>query len=86
MMKQVKLLCHRNTSLDSKSVLLSITGTSPLVLRRGDIDAVAQGELDTTGVVVFLFSPDFVDASPKMAHEFFYVEKRLDHLLLFGQE
>lgn len=30
--------------------------------------------------------PDFVDASPKMAHEFFYVEKRLDHLLLFGQE
>ena len=31
-------------------------------------------------------SPDFVDASPKMAHEFFYVEKRLDHLLLFGQE
>ena len=30
--------------------------------------------------------PDFVDASPKMAHEFFYVEKRLDHLLLIGQE
>ena len=32
------------------------------------------------------YFPDFVDASPKMAHEFFYVEKRLDHLLLFGQE
>ena len=48
-----KIICHRNTSLDSKSVLLSITGTCPLVLRRGDIDAVAQGELDTTGVVVF---------------------------------
>ena len=32
MMKRVKLFCHRNTSLDSKSVLLSITGTSTLVL------------------------------------------------------
>ena len=45
------------------------------------------------GIVGTLFAigrcyllPDFVDASPKMAHEFFYVEKRLDHLLLFGQE
>lgn len=56
MMKQVKSYCHRNTSLDSKSVLLSITSTSTLVLRRGDIDAVAQGELDTTGIVVFLFA------------------------------
>jgi hypothetical protein len=52
-MKQVKLLCHRNTSLDSKSVLLSITGTSPLVLRRSDIEAVTQGKGNATGIVVF---------------------------------
>ena len=51
-MKQVKFYCHRNTSSDSKSVLLRITGTSSLVLRRGDIEAVTQGELDATGIVV----------------------------------
>ena len=33
-------------------VLLGITCTSTLVLRRGNIEAVAQGELDATGVVV----------------------------------
>ena len=53
MMKQVKFYCHRNTSSDSKSVLLRITGTSTLVLRRSDIEAVSQGELDTTRIVVF---------------------------------
>ena len=31
-----------------ESVLLGITGTSTLVLRRSDIEAVAQGELDAT--------------------------------------
>ena len=35
-----------------KSVLLGITGTSTLVLRRSDVEAVTQGELDATGVVV----------------------------------
>ena len=35
-----------------QSVLLRITGTSTLVLRRSDIEAVTQGELDATGVVV----------------------------------
>ena len=52
MMKQVKIYCHRNTSSDSKSVLLSITGTSTLVLRRSDVEAVTQGELDATRIVV----------------------------------
>ena len=50
-----KIICHRNTSLDSKSVLLRISGTSPLVLRRSDIEAIAQGELDATGIVVLHF-------------------------------
>ena len=36
----------------SESVLLSISGTSTLVLRRSDIEAVTQGELDATGVVI----------------------------------
>ena len=52
MMKQVKYYFHRNTSSDSKSVLLRITSTSTLVLRRSDIEAVTQGELDATGIVV----------------------------------
>ena len=52
MMKQVKFYCHRNTSSDSKSVLLRITGTGTLVLRWGDIEAITQGELDATGIVV----------------------------------
>ena len=52
MMKQVKLYCHRNTSSDSKSVLLRISSTSTFVLRRGDVEAVTQGKLDATGVVV----------------------------------
>ena len=38
-----------------QSVLLSITGTSPFILRRGDIESVAQGELDATGIVVLHF-------------------------------
>ena len=52
------LLCfltHRNTSWDSESVLLCITSTSALVLRRGDIESVSQGELDATGIVVLHF-------------------------------
>ena len=52
MMKQVKFYCHRNTSSDSKSVLLRITSTSTLVLRRGDVEAVTQGESNTTGIIV----------------------------------
>ena len=39
-----------------QSVLLCITGTRTLILRRGDIESVAQGELDATGVVVLLFA------------------------------
>ena len=35
-----------------KPVLLRITGTSAFILRWGDIEAVTQGELDATGVVV----------------------------------
>ena len=46
------MYCHRNASSDSKSVLLRITSTSTLVLRRSDIEAVTQGELDATGIVV----------------------------------
>ena len=40
------------TTSDSKSVLLRITGTSTLILRRSDIEAVLQGELDATGIIV----------------------------------
>ena len=43
---------HQRTSSILQSILLSITSTSTLILRRGNIEAVAQGELDTTGVVV----------------------------------
>ena len=35
-----------------QSVLLCITGTSTFILRRGDIESVAQGEGDAAGVVV----------------------------------
>ena len=38
-----------------QSVLLCITGTSTFILRRGDIESVAQGELDATGIVVLHF-------------------------------
>ena len=37
-----------------QSILLGITSSRSLVFRRGDIEAVAQGELDATGIVVFL--------------------------------
>jgi hypothetical protein len=53
MMKQVKLFCHRNTSFVSQSILLRITSTSTLVLRRSDIEAVTQGKGNATGIVVF---------------------------------
>ena len=54
-----------------QSVLLCITGTSTFILRRGDIESVAQGELDATGVVVLHFAKhhpiaikhDMVDAT-----------------------
>ena len=36
----------------SQSILLRITSTSSLVLRRGDIEAITQRKLDATGVVV----------------------------------
>ena len=38
-----------------QSVLLGITGTCTLILRRGNIESVAQGELDATGIVVLHF-------------------------------
>ena len=38
-----------------KSVLFRITCTSAAILRRGDVEAVAQGELDATGIVVLHF-------------------------------
>ena len=38
-----------------QSVLLSITGTSTFILRRGNVESVAQGELDATGIVVLHF-------------------------------
>ena len=38
-----------------QSVLFRITGTSTFILRRGDIESVAQGELDATGIVVLHF-------------------------------
>ena len=38
-----------------QSVLLGITGTRTFILRRGDIESVAQGELDATGIVVLHF-------------------------------
>ena len=38
-----------------QSVLLCITGTCTLILRRGDIESVTQGELDATGIVVLHF-------------------------------
>ena len=38
-----------------QSVLLCITGTSAFILRRGNIESVAQGELDATGIVVLHF-------------------------------
>ena len=37
---------------DSQSALLGIAGAGTLILRRGDIEAVAQGEGDTAGVIV----------------------------------
>ena len=40
----------------SESILLGVTGSGAFVLRRGDIEAVAQGELDAARVVVFLLS------------------------------
>lgn len=46
---------HHNKR-DLQAVLLGITCTSALVLRRGDVETVAQGELDATGVVVLLFA------------------------------
>ena len=71
MMKQVKFYCHRNTSSDSKSVLLRISSTSTFVLGWGDIETIAQGELDATGIVVLHLTVhhpiavkhDMVDAS-----------------------
>ena len=35
-----------------KSILLGVTGAGALVLRRGDVEAITQGELDATGIVV----------------------------------
>jgi len=37
---------------DSQSALLGIAGTGSLILRRGDIEAIAQGEGNATGIVV----------------------------------
>ena len=38
-----------------KSILLGVTGAGALVLRRGDVEAITQGELDATGIVVLHF-------------------------------
>ena len=54
-----------------KSVLFRITCTSAAILRRGDIESVAQGELDATGIIVLHFAKhhpiavkhDMVDAA-----------------------
>ncbi len=35
-----------------QTVLLGVTGTGALVLRRGDVEAVTQGEGNATGIVV----------------------------------
>ena len=40
----------------SESVLLGVAGSGAFVLRWGDIEAVAQGELDAARVVVFHLS------------------------------
>ena len=47
---------HQRTSSILQSILLRITSSSTLILRRGNIEAVTQGELDTTGVVVLHFA------------------------------
>ena len=39
-----------------QSVLLGLTGTCTLILRWGNIESVAQGELDATGIVVLHFT------------------------------
>ena len=70
MMMQVQSK-HQRTSSILQSILLRITSSSTLILRRGNIEAVTQGELDTTGVVVLHFAKhhpiavkqDMVDAS-----------------------
>ena len=37
---------------DSESVLLSITSASTLILRRGDVEAIAQGESNAARIVI----------------------------------
>ena len=72
MMMQVQSK-HQRTSSILQSILLRITSSSTLILRRGNIEAVTQGELDTTGVVVLHFAKhhpiavkqDMVDAAIK---------------------
>ena len=39
-----------------QSVLLGVTGTGALVLRRGDVEAVAQGEGNVACVVILRLS------------------------------
>ena len=51
MMMQVQSK-HQRTSSILQSILLRITSSSTLILRRGNIEAVTQGELDTTGIIV----------------------------------
>ena len=65
------LLPQEHPPFCSQSVLLRITGTSAFILRWGDIEAVTQGELDATRVVVLHLTVhhpiavkhDMVDAS-----------------------
>ncbi len=40
-------------NLNLQTTLFCITSTRTLILRRGDIEAIAQGEGDATGIVVF---------------------------------
>ena len=56
----------------SESVLFGITSTCALILRWGDVEAVAQGELDATGIVV-LFE--------EIVARQFYIKPMLEEIL-----
>ena len=51
-LKQEETLCHRDALCGLHSVFLCVTGACALILRRGYVEAVTQGENDGTRVVV----------------------------------
>lgn len=51
-LKQEEMLCHRDALCGLHSVFLCVTGACTLILRRGYVEAIAQGEDDTAGVVI----------------------------------